>query len=30
MDEAIDYNALGWVRQELEETLKFARVQLEE
>jgi chemosensory pili system protein ChpA (sensor histidine kinase/response regulator) len=30
MDEAIDYNALGWVRQELDETLKLARVQLEE
>ena len=30
MDEAIDYNALSWVRQELEETLKLARVQLEE
>jgi chemosensory pili system protein ChpA (sensor histidine kinase/response regulator) len=29
MDEAIDYNALGWVRQELDETLKQARVQLE-
>ena len=30
MDEAIDYNALSWVRQELKETLKLARVQLEE
>ena len=30
MDEAIDYNALSWVRQELDETLKLARVQLEE
>jgi len=30
MDEAIDYNALSWVRQELEETLKLGRVQLEE
>jgi len=30
MDEAIDYNALGWVRQELDDTLKLARVQLEE
>ena len=30
MDEAIDYNALGWVRQELDETLKLARIQLEE
>ncbi len=30
MDEAIDYNALGWVRQELDETLKLARMQLEE
>ncbi len=30
MDEAIDYNALGWVREELDETLKLARVQLEE
>jgi chemosensory pili system protein ChpA (sensor histidine kinase/response regulator) len=30
MDEAIDYNALSWVRQELSETLKLARVQLEE
>jgi chemosensory pili system protein ChpA (sensor histidine kinase/response regulator) len=30
MDEAIDYNALSWVRQELEATLKHARVQLEE
>ena len=29
MDEAIDYNALNWVRQELDETLKLARVQLE-
>ena len=29
MDEAIDYNALSWVRQELDETLKQARVQLE-
>jgi chemosensory pili system protein ChpA (sensor histidine kinase/response regulator) len=30
MDEAIDYNALSWIRQELDETLKLARVQLEE
>ena len=30
MGEAIDYNALSWVRQELDETLKLARVQLEE
>ena len=30
MYEAIDYNALGWVRKELGETLKQARLQLEE
>ena len=30
MHEAIDYNALGWVRKELGETLKQARLQLEE
>ncbi|MGB5177798.1 MAG: Hpt domain-containing protein [Gammaproteobacteria bacterium] len=30
MHEAIDYNALGWVRKELGETLNQARLQLEE
>ena len=30
MHEAIDYNALGWVRKELGETLKQARLQLED
>ena len=30
MHEAIDYNALGWVRKELGETLRQARLQLEE
>lgn len=30
MHEAIDYNALGWVRKELGETLDQARLQLEE
>jgi len=30
MGEAIDYNALSWVRQELAETLKQARHHLEE
>ena len=29
MHEAIDYNALGWIREELGETLNQARVQLE-
>ncbi len=30
MHKAIDYNALGWVRKELGETLRLARLQLEE
>ena len=30
MHEAIDYNALGWIREELGETLNQARLQLED
>ena len=30
MHEAIDYNALSWIRQELGETINLARMQLEE